>query len=159
MTNSNSESCPEADVVTVAFDGVAERADLEPLIITLVESAAAAEGKTLGPVAIVITTDAALQALNAEYRDLDEPTDVLSFDLNDGAEDRIEGDLYISAERATVQAREAGLSPDEELIRLVAHGCLHLCGWTHDDDVSLRLMIERGENLISELNYRRLIGS
>ena len=84
---------------------------------------------------ILITDDREIHALNAEYRGKDKPTDVLSFALREnggvcGTE--ILGDLVISLPTARRQAREYGVTAQEELLRLLIHGTLHLLGYDHE---------------------------
>lgn len=107
---------------------------------------------------IVFAGDPLLRALNREHRDVDAPTDVLSFPawesgLDDGefappevprdADEpgRYLGDIAISVETAARQAGEAGLSTESELAHLVLHGLLHILGYDHEtpeDDAAMR---------------------
>lgn len=83
---------------------------------------------------IVITGDEQLQELNHQYRDIDAPTDVLSFlaDFNDPeSETPYLGDILISYPRAEKQAAAGGHSTLAELQLLVVHGVLHLLGFDH----------------------------
>jgi len=77
----------------------------------------------------VLTDDAMLKSLNSQYRSKELPTDVLSFPFDEAD---FLGEVYISIERAEIQAKQYGASLDEELERLVAHGILHLLGYTHE---------------------------
>ncbi|MBA4420879.1 MAG: rRNA maturation RNase YbeY [Anaerolinea sp.] len=86
-------------------------------------------------VGMVITGDAEIHALNKEYRDVDKPTDVLSFNQNFvDPETGIEylGDIIVSIPRAKAQASKSGHTLDQELQLLVIHGVLHLAGFNHD---------------------------
>jgi probable rRNA maturation factor len=108
---------------------------------------------------IVFADDELLRSLNREHRDLDAPTDVLSFPawesgLDEGDEfappevprDADDpgpylGDIAISVETAARQATEAGLTIEQELAHLVLHGLLHLLGYDHEtseDDATMR---------------------
>ena len=108
---------------------------------------------------IVLAGDELLRSLNRAHRDLDQPTDVLSFPAwESGLEDAGEfappevprdaddpgpylGDIAISVETAARQAAEAGLSIEQELAHLVLHGVLHLLGYDHqapEDDARMR---------------------
>ncbi|MCF8720334.1 rRNA maturation RNase YbeY [Nitrospina gracilis] len=85
---------------------------------------------------ILLTDDPGIHELNRQYRDKDQPTDVLSFPQDDGAVnetgDRLLGDVVISVETADRQARDHHLSLQEELILLLIHGILHLMGYDHE---------------------------
>ena len=86
---------------------------------------------------IVFTDDRTIRVLNRDYRGKDRPTDVLSFSLLEGVSPRDPipfsmGDLVISVPTARRQAREYGVSLNDELRRLIVHGILHLCGYDHE---------------------------
>jgi probable rRNA maturation factor len=78
----------------------------------------------------LITGDAELQRLNAQFRGKDYATDVLSFP-GEGPE---LGDIAISLQRARAQAREWRHSTDDEIRILMLHGVLHLLGMDHETD-------------------------
>jgi rRNA maturation RNase YbeY len=93
---------------------------------------------------ILVTDDASIQQLNKEYRDKDSATDVLSFPQFEEDDDHDDpefpcnllGDVVISIETATCQAKEHDLSTEEELILLLIHGILHLLGYDHERSAS-----------------------
>jgi probable rRNA maturation factor len=94
-----------------------------------------------GDLTIVFSRDPFIEELNATYRDVDRPTDVLAFAAGDLALPGIEGDpeglelvlgdVVISVDRAVVQARRYKRTPEREILKLVAHGVLHLLGHDH----------------------------
>lgn len=86
-------------------------------------------------VSIVFTTDSDIQALNKNYRAKDKPTDVLSFSLLEGAPIPTQslGDVVISLDTAERQAKVLGVPLDDELLRLLIHGLLHLIGYDHEN--------------------------
>lgn len=89
-------------------------------------------------ISVVFTTNDEVQALNLQHRQIDAPTDVLSFtaeplppELTDDAPPYL-GDLVIAYPYAKSQAERLGHSLDDSLCLLVIHGTLHLLGYTHD---------------------------
>lgn len=88
-------------------------------------------------VTVAFVSDRAMRELNRDFRGSDKTTDVLSFpfepDEFDDREDFL-GDIVISAEQASRQAAENGLSLDAEIKQLILHGILHLCGYDHETD-------------------------
>lgn len=77
-----------------------------------------------------------MRRLNREYHATDRSTDVLAFALDPetGAEGlSILGDLYVCPAEAAASAREHGISPEKETLRLVIHGVLHLLGHDHPE--------------------------
>lgn len=100
-----------------------------------------------------LTTDEEVQALNAQYRHQDKPTDVLAFaalevDFPQPVEVRSHlpvylGDIVISVDTAQRQAQQQGHTLQTELAWLAAHGLLHLLGWDHPDEDSLTQMLDQ----------------
>ena len=86
-----------------------------------------------GEGSVGFVSDGRIRALNRDYRRVDRPTDVLSFSFaGDPFARGVVGDVFISAETAAAQAAERGAPVEEELLRLLIHGLLHLAGHTHD---------------------------
>jgi probable rRNA maturation factor len=107
-----------------------------------------------------LTTDKEIQALNAQFRQKDQPTDVLSFaamevDFPDLDQDPSHdsplylGDIIISVDTASKQAPEHGYSLTKELAWLASHGLLHLLGWDHPDEPSLLEMLHQQETFLA----------
>jgi len=98
---------------------------------------------------IVLCTDEEIQELNTSYRELEKPTDVLSFalfadnpDENFIIDNHIAlGEVIISAETAKRQAVEREKTFEEELYFLLSHGILHLLGFDHPDEGTLEDML------------------
>ncbi|MFT5366772.1 MAG: putative rRNA maturation factor [Candidatus Latescibacterota bacterium] len=89
----------------------------------------------------VLTDDSHLHQLNRDFRNKDMPTDVLSFEMYDDIHPTSPlGEVYISLDRAREQAREAGLSLQQEVLHLAIHGTLHLLGFEHETDAGHRQM-------------------
>lgn len=89
-------------------------------------------------VSVTFTDNEGIHALNREYRNVDRPTDVLSFPLSDGEDYDTDGDavllgdIVISLERAQTQAEEYGHSFEREVAFLAVHSMLHLLGYDHE---------------------------
>ncbi|WP_308638862.1 rRNA maturation RNase YbeY [Paenibacillus silvisoli] len=139
----------------------------------LLQLAGKAEGLTEGEVALTIVDDEEIHQLNREYRNIDRPTDVLSFAMQEETDEELEiiyevedeseqvpfegmlGDIIISAERAKLQSEEYGHSLERELGFLFVHGFLHLIGYDHQDDASEAVMTEKQEAVLSQLGLTR----
>jgi probable rRNA maturation factor len=100
---------------------------------------------------VVIGDDAWIQELNRTYRRRGRATDVLAFPQDAGPEGEPPalGDVAISAETAGRQAAEAGHSLAREVEILVAHGILHLTGWTDQTPARRARMMVRTEELLA----------
>ena len=77
---------------------------------------------------LILCSDYIIRKLNHRYRKIDRATDVLSFPFGDPD---LLGEIYISPQRAKIQAKRYGLTYNEELKRLLIHGLLHLIGYDH----------------------------
>ncbi len=90
-----------------------------------------------GEISVLLTTDAAVQAMNRTYRRKNRPTDVLSFPAamtGVPGEPQLAGDLAVSLDTAERQASEFGHSLLLEVKILLLHGMLHLAGFDHEQD-------------------------
>lgn len=112
---------------------------------------------------IVFCDDATIRTLNAEYRDRDEVTDVLSFVADEGERlpvppDQVyrpAGDIVISLEQVRAQAEEIAIPYEEEVRRVTVHGVLHLLGETHDSyDFSSDPMLVHQEAILNRHKER-----
>ena len=107
---------------------------------------------------IVFTSDSYLKKLHKEFFDLDSNTDVITFDLNENL-DEIEGEIYISTERAVEQSKQYKVSSEIELCRLLIHGCLHLAGYDdlkESDRAELKLKENELIEKISRIYHNKL---
>lgn len=98
-----------------------------------------------GELSLVLCDDAFIHGLNREWREVDAPTDVLSFAMGEGEDADLNpdvlGDIVISMTTAARQAEEHGHALDVEVRILLVHGFLHLLGYDHidpDDAVEMR---------------------
>jgi len=105
-------------------------------------------------VTVAFVSDRAMRALNRIWRHKQGTTDVLSFPVEQDEFEKTEGsslgDVVISVEQATRQAKENGLTLDQEIAQLILHGLIHLCGYDHATD--------RGEMNRLELRLRKRLG-
>ena len=155
--------------ITSDVPGVSEgqRAFLRKVIRT----ALAAEGVDFPcEVDVSVTSDTGILEINREMRQVDAPTDVLSFPVFDlapgqlpGPEDADPGtglvplgDMVISMERVHAQAREFGHSSRRELAYLAVHSVLHLLGYDHLDEGPMKQQMRaREEAILGELGITR----
>ena len=106
---------------------------------------------------LTLTDNEGIHAINKEYRQIDRPTDVLSFALNEGDEPIIKGgpainvlgDIVISVEKAAEQAEEYGHGIRREIAFLVTHGMLHLLGYDHIKEED-RIKMRKEEDFVME---------
>ena len=107
-------------------------------------------------ISLLFCDDAFIQNLNKQYRDIDSPTDVLSFEqgdeyFDDAGETRfMAGDIVISLDSLRFNAEEFNVEINEELKRLIVHGILHLNGMDHWDNSPEQEMLKFQEELLMQ---------
>ena len=114
---------------------------------------------------IILVDNEYIQDLNLKYRGIDQPTDVLSFAMNEAVADspafKIEGepillgDVYLSVERAAEQAESYGHTFSRELCYLGTHGLLHLLGYDHQNPEATELMRSEEEKIMRHFELGR----
>lgn len=155
--------------ITADVPGVSDQS--KALIRKVIRTALTAEGMTLPcEVDVSVTNDAGIHAINLDMRQVDRPTDVLSFpvfDLQPGELPDEEdadpgtgliplGDMVLSLERVQAQAKEYGHSNRRELAYLVTHSILHLLGYDHlDEGPQKQQMRKREEEILTLLEIQR----
>ena len=102
------------------------------------------EERKEGEINIVLTTDENLREINSKYLSRDYYTDIITFDYSEGK--RIQGDLFISIERVNENSEKYNVSKENELLRVMVHGLLHLMGYSdkkQEDKAKMRMMEEK----------------
>ena len=134
----------------------------EKLMKKAVETTLFAEGfKKDCEISVVITDNDGIREINHEYREIDAPTDVLSFPQyeflspsvfqEEPEEPVMLGDIVISKERLITQAEGIGHSFEDELSYLTVHSVLHLLGYDHLDENDKVLMRTREKEIVKEI--------
>ena len=151
--------------ITADIEGAADKRTCA-LIRRTIRTALAAEGMTLPcEVDVLLTDDEGIHRINLDMRNVDRPTDVLSFPEFDlkpeelpAAEDADPGtgliplgDMVLSMDRVAAQAEEYGHSRQRELAYLVTHSMLHLLGYDHLDEGEMKKQMRGREEAIMAL--------
>jgi probable rRNA maturation factor len=97
-------------------------------------------------ISLVLTSDDHLTQLHAEFMDIPEPTDIMTFP----SDDESGGDIVISVDQAGRQRHDDGWDLQSELRFLVAHGALHLAGWVDAAEADRTAMLNRQREIIRE---------
>ncbi|CAH1204354.1 rRNA maturation RNase YbeY [Paenibacillus sp. 2RAB27] len=173
--------------LTLAWSSEQEEKEISPAFIEKLEEllklAGEIEGVSEGEVALTFVDDETIQDLNKQYRNLDKPTDVLSFAMSEFGDDEIQinyeddgddsegeleegetvseafieplGDIIISVPRAIAQAEEYGHSVERELGFLFVHGFLHLIGYDHQSEEEEKVMFAKQEDILQKAGLTR----
>ena len=109
---------------------------------------------------IIFITNKEIHKITKEYRNVDRPTDVISFALEDNKDIeykdfRLLGDIYISVDRAIEQARDYNHSLKRELCFLSTHGILHLLGYDHQTKKEEEIMFTKQKELLEKYGIQR----
>ncbi len=100
---------------------------------------------------VLLTDDAGIHAINKEFRDVDRPTDVLSFPMGD-TDPRtgryLLGDMVLNVDRAAAQGTEYGHGAAHEISYLTVHSVLHLLGYDHVDEGEQKRAMRAREKLV-----------
>jgi len=102
-------------------------------------------------VSITLVDDEEIHKLNKQYRGMDKPTNVLSFELGD---DVLLGDIFISLDTVEREAKDAGISVPEHVAHMVVHGMLHLQGFDHITDDEAKVMEAKEIKILKTLGYK-----
>ena len=127
-------------------------------------------------ISLTITNDEGIQELNREFREIDRPTDVLSFPnvsyeepgdfsvmegeqevdlLNPDTGNIMFGDIVVNEDRVRSQAQEYGHSTKREFAFLIAHSMLHLCGYDHMEEEEAKVMEKKQSDVLNTLGITR----
>ena len=121
-------------------------------------------GSPEGELSILITDDKNIAAINRDYFNRPWPTNVISFSMMEGEfadvnpEAKMLGDIVISMETAEREAVEADMPVEENIVRLLVHGLLHIFGYDHEaPDADAEGMARKSEQLLEMLKNERLL--
>ena len=153
-------------MLEIVYKDIEENNEYEEIIKKVIERCYKEENLENSKLFITITlTDPEnIQRINKEYRNIDKPTDVLSFPMfekeeldkkianNDFGYEDILGDIIISIKRVEEQAEEYGHSFERELSYMVVHGFYHLMGYDHIKEEDKEIMRPKEEKVLKDLN-------
>ncbi|MBP5408175.1 MAG: rRNA maturation RNase YbeY [Bacilli bacterium] len=108
--------------------------------------------KTKKNVSLILVDLEEIHKINLDYRHLDRPTDVISFEEFD---DDYLGEIFICIDKVYEQAQEFNHSNEREFAFLLCHGLLHLHGYDHMNEEDEKVMFALQEKLLDETIYKR----
>lgn len=115
----------------------------ETLYADWISEVITSELKSEGEINYIFCDDKYLLEINRQYLDHDTLTDIISFDYSE--RNILQGDVFISVERVMDNAADFGVSFQEELKRVMAHGVLHYCGYKDKSEADAQLMRQKEE--------------
>jgi probable rRNA maturation factor len=108
------------------------------------------EGVKLGGLNYIFCTDKRLLKINQDFLKHDYYTDIITFEINPKGQP-IEGEIYISVDRVKENAHLLGISFKQELLRVILHGALHLCGYKDKTPSQIKEIRQKEEFYLSTL--------
>ena len=101
---------------------------------------------------IIFCDDDHLSKLKMKYFNEDVLTDVLAFPIKNDTV--LESEIYISYDRALANSKEFDVSLNNEIVRLIVHGLLHLLGYRDDNAESKKIMFDKQESIVESCNIQ-----
>mgnify|MGYP003295896458 CR=1 FL=1 len=117
-------------------------------LIAWIKEVAATHGKKVGTLSYLFCTDEHILEVNKEFLQHDYYTDIITFDNTE--RDRIAGDIVVSIDTVRSNSEQFGTEFRQELLRVIIHGVLHLCG-INDKGEGEREIMEKHENAALEI--------
>ena len=153
----------------IVYDGIDEKEEYKNVIEKVLSQCFKEEKLENSKlcVTVTLTTPKTIQEINKQYRNIDRATDVLSFPMfekdeldkkiqeNDFENEDILGDIVVSVDKVKEQAIEYGHSFERELSYMIVHGFYHLMGYDHIEENDKKIMREKEENILKELDINR----
>ncbi len=137
--------------VVIEDEGWPEAAALEALAARCYDAALAFEPSLTGEIALLLTDDATMRALNAKYRSKDKPTNVLAFPGDDENGGGFVGDIALARETCIREAKDKHIALQDHAAHLIIHAMLHLVGYDHQTDDDAETMEQREAEIMKRL--------
>ena len=138
--------------IDIFYDDVSYRIRGWRKIKNLVHRVILEEKNIPGDLSFIITSDSSLIEINREFLNHNYYTDVISFRYNSGT--IVDGEIYISCQTVKMNAKNYKVSYTEEMIRVIIHGVLHLCGY-NDETSDEKLVMRKKEDYWLDEYYNR----
>jgi rRNA maturation RNase YbeY len=118
-------------------------------LVSYLTHVARVESHTIGSLSYTFCTDEQLLQINQEHLGHNWHTDVITFDVS--FDSSVHGDVYISSDRVLANSTELGKPVQEELMRVIVHGLLHLCGHNDKTNVEQRKIRKLEDRYLADL--------
>jgi probable rRNA maturation factor len=138
--------------ILIFYDDISYRCRSAKKIKKLIDNIVTSEKFVPGEINIIITTDEKLIKINRQFLKHNYNTDVISFSYN--CESLINGEVYISLDTVKKNSINYKVSLSNELLRVIIHGILHLCGYEDDNEMKKGIMREKEDMWISAFYER-----
>jgi len=113
--------------INIFYDNVRYRLKDKKRVITFIEKVIRNKRRIPGDLFFIFTNDRKIRGINKEFLKHDYPTDIITFDNSEGK--NISGEIYISIDTVKLNAIKYEVTIEDEVLRIIVHGILHLCGY------------------------------
>lgn len=139
--------------IIIFYDNINYRIREGKEVLKLVEKVIRKEGKIPGDLYFVITTDKELLKINQEFLGNNSLTDVIAFDYSE--KNKINGEIYISKETVKRNSINYKVSLKNEMMRVMIHGTLHLCGYDDKNEKERKKMTEEENEWLIRMEEKK----
>ena len=155
------------EIIQIIYENIEEEKEIQQIIENVVKECFKQENiKEEFYISFTLTNDETIKQINKKYRNIDKPTDVLSFPMFEKKEieqilknkighKEILGDIIISIPKVNKQAKEYEHSFKRELAYMVVHGFYHLMGYDHIEEEDKIQMRKKEESILTKLKIQR----
>ncbi len=137
--------------VVIEDEGWPEAAAMEALAERCYAAALPFEPALEGEIALLLTNDANMRALNSKYRSTDKPTNVLAFPGDGESSGGFVGDIALARETCVGEAKDKQIALQDHAAHLIIHAMLHLAGYDHQSDDEAEAMERREVEILKRL--------
>ena len=124
------------------------------ILKTFIEALFKKKGQRLGSITYIFCSDAFLLQMNRDFLRHDYYTDIITFGLSDQGQP-IEAEVYISLDRVRENARTLGTTYQNETLRVIFHGALHLCGYKDKRKSEITIMRDKEDQYLLLFEKKR----
>ncbi len=132
---------PSENIFEFHSEDISFELDKKPAIISWLSYSITNEQKEPGEISYIFCSDEFLHKMNVEHLNHDTLTDIITFDYCE--ENIINGEMFISIDRIKDNAKDFGVSFEDELHRVMVHGVMHLCGYKDKTSEDQKVMSEK----------------
>ncbi len=124
--------------MSITFSGIKTKTPSKTILKKWLEKIAAKEKRKINSLAYNFVSDEELWKMNKQFLNHNTYTDIITFDYSE--EGKLSGEIYISVDRVKENAEKHKVTTQEELLRVMAHGLLHLCGYKDKSPIQQKEM-------------------
>jgi len=147
-----------AEAIRFVKNGISFRMPDKVLVRNWINKVAKKEGYQIESLDFIFCTDSFVHKLNKDFLNHDYLTDILTFNLNEGRDEKISGEIYISIDRVRENSLIFKTTFTRELLRVIIHGVLHLMGYDDKTKAKMTRMREQEDVCLKMFHVKHRVG-